>query len=122
MWVTCYFNLTKVMKIVLNFELKWFFINISANLYLMGIKPGYMESPSKTRSDRVIQSKSRKIDLFRKSGKGLAFSRVQKGPKYKNSISTVHFEDHFILVMNLWVFRYYYLNKVVKIIENIGSK
>ena len=38
-----------------------------------------MKSPSKTTLEKFIKSKGKKIDAFRKSDKGLAFSHFQKG-------------------------------------------
>ena len=116
MWVACNFYLRKVVKMILNDGSNLFLINIFASLHRMEIKLWCMESPPKTTSFALLKMECSKIELFRKSDKGLVFSTFQKWPKYRNSIEIFHFEENCILIKNLWAICDFYWGKVVKTI------
>ena len=75
----------------------------------------------KTTSFALLKTECSKIEVFRKSDKGLVLLKCQKWPKYRNSIGIVHFEENFILIKNLWMTRDFDWSKVVKIIKTFDQ-
>ena len=70
--MTCNFYFRNVVKMILNDGSNFLQIGISASLHLMEMKSRYMGPPSKTTSFTLLKMEFSKIDVFRKSNKGLA--------------------------------------------------
>ena len=56
----------------------------------------------KTTSFALLKTECSKIDVFRKSGKGLVLVFVISA-KFRNFIGIAYFEENITLIKNLWV-------------------